>query len=233
VTGTDAYDRQIIDEFRAGHGVLGGAFQGQQLLLLHHFGAKSGAERITPLIYWTLSNTSVAVLASNYGAPSHPAWYHNLLAQPDATVEIGSATVGVHARVATVGERRRLLDHMTATNPGVAAAVARTARQIPVVILDIVEPHDPSSRRRATLQPRGTHRERIVYAPGSDLRGRAQQQPWLRGLPPQRRPVGAPRLVHVLRSTTGRMPHCDPQGDNAERQLCALPLVSDASFDER
>jgi deazaflavin-dependent oxidoreductase (nitroreductase family) len=130
------YDDQVIEAFRARHGVGGGDFRGQDLLLLHHRGAKSGAERVTPLLYWPVGATSVAVLASNYGAPRHPAWYHNLLARPNSAIEIGAATTAVHARVATAGERRELLERLTTSNPGVAAAVGRTARELPVVILE-------------------------------------------------------------------------------------------------
>ena len=65
------YNDQVIEAFRAGHGVVGGDFRGQDLLLLHHRCAKSGAKRVTPLLYWPVGITSVAVLASNYGAPRH------------------------------------------------------------------------------------------------------------------------------------------------------------------
>jgi deazaflavin-dependent oxidoreductase (nitroreductase family) len=136
MTGTDAYNRQVIDAFRAGRKHL----DGQHLLLLHHRGAKSSAARLTPLVYWPLTDTTVAVLASNYGAPSHPAWFHNLLANPDADIEIGDATVAVRARVAAPGERRAVLHQMMATTPGVAAAAARADRELPVVILDLARP---------------------------------------------------------------------------------------------
>jgi deazaflavin-dependent oxidoreductase (nitroreductase family) len=86
----EADNTQVIAAFRAGSGVLGGECQEPPLLLLRHRGAKSGAERLTPLLYWPVTDTSVAVLASNYGAPRHPAWYHNLLANPAATAEVGT-----------------------------------------------------------------------------------------------------------------------------------------------
>ncbi len=141
MAGADTYNHRVIDAFRAGRGVTGADLEGQPLLLLHHRGAKSGAERVTPLVHWRLDDTSVAVLASNYGAPSHPACPDNLLANPDATIEIGTATVAVHARVSAPGERRQLLARMMTTTPGVAAAVGRTVREIPVVILDLVAAH--------------------------------------------------------------------------------------------
>jgi deazaflavin-dependent oxidoreductase (nitroreductase family) len=80
----------------------------------------------------------VAVVASNFGSPRHPAWYHNLIAHPVATAEIGAATWSVCARVAAPGERRQLLERITAKSPRVTAAASRTSRQIPVVILDLL-----------------------------------------------------------------------------------------------
>jgi deazaflavin-dependent oxidoreductase (nitroreductase family) len=112
--------------------------EGLSLLRLHHVGAKSGAERVTPLAYWPVSDTAVAVLASNRGAPRHPDWYHNLLANPTTTVQFGVETWAVRARVAGPDERRVLIDHLTAESDLVAAAVSRTSREIPVVILDLL-----------------------------------------------------------------------------------------------
>ena len=106
------------------------------LLLLHHVGAKSGVERVTPLAYWPVAGNTVAVLASNMGAPRHPAWYHNLVANPTTTAEIGAETWTVRARVVDPDERRELLDRIMAESPLVAAAVSRTSSEIPVVILE-------------------------------------------------------------------------------------------------
>ena len=107
------------------------------LLLLHHVGARSGVERVTPLVYWPVTDQSVAVLASNYGAPRHPGWFYNLLANPTATVELGPQTWKVHARVARADERANLI-HDMAASPAVAAAIGRTSREIPVVVLDLL-----------------------------------------------------------------------------------------------
>src|SRR5947208_1664650 len=90
---------EVIAEFRERGGNVGGAFGNVALLLLHHIGAKSGRERVTPLAYWPITEGQVAVLASNFGAPVHPAWYLNLLAHPDVTVEIGRANLRAHARI--------------------------------------------------------------------------------------------------------------------------------------
>jgi deazaflavin-dependent oxidoreductase (nitroreductase family) len=93
-----------------------------------------------PLLYWPAIGAGVAVLASNFGADRHPAWYTNLLAHPITTVEIGRETWKVRARVATSDERVELLAQMKETTPGVAQAVHRTARSIPVVFLERLAP---------------------------------------------------------------------------------------------
>ncbi len=109
------------------------------MLLLHHTGVRSGLERISPLVWWPAGDTAVAVLASNYGALRHPAWYRNLLANPTTIVEIRAKTWRVHARVAVAGERQLLLDRIMATTPSAAAAVRNTQREIPVVVLDLLD----------------------------------------------------------------------------------------------
>ena len=134
----DLYNRQVIAAFRAGGGAVGGDLRGLSLLLLHHVGAKSGVERVTPLAYWRASDTSIAVLASNFGAPTNPRWYTNLLADPEATVELGTETWAVRARVASPVERRDLVDRISRESTAVAAAVSHTTRAIPVVLLDLV-----------------------------------------------------------------------------------------------
>ncbi len=86
----------IVDEFRENAGVVGGMFEGKPLLILHHVGAKSGQERVCPLMY-QVTDGGYAVFASKAGADSHPDWYYNLLANPDASVEVGTDTVAVSA----------------------------------------------------------------------------------------------------------------------------------------
>lgn len=137
----DSYNQRVIADFRAGHGVAGGALAHTSVLLLHHVGVRSGLERVSPLVWWPAA--AVAILASNYGAPRHPAWYHNLLANPTTIAEIRSETSGVHARVAVANERRLLLDRIMAATPSAAAAVRNTQREIPVVVLDLLERLDP------------------------------------------------------------------------------------------
>jgi deazaflavin-dependent oxidoreductase (nitroreductase family) len=130
----DSYNQRVIAAFRARGGVVD---SGLDLLLLHHVGARSGRERVTPLAYWLIDDTTVAVLASNRGAPKHPDWYYNLVANPDAKAEIGTETFVARARVAIPEERSKLLRRIVEQTPSVSAAVSRTSREIPVVLLDL------------------------------------------------------------------------------------------------
>jgi deazaflavin-dependent oxidoreductase (nitroreductase family) len=130
----DSYNQRVIETFRANDGFVE---PGLDLLLLHHVGARSGRERVTPLAYWRVDDTSVAVLASNRGARKHPDWYHNLVANQDAKTEIGTQTFLARARLATPNERSKLLPRIAEQTPSVSAALNRTAREIPLVILDL------------------------------------------------------------------------------------------------
>jgi deazaflavin-dependent oxidoreductase (nitroreductase family) len=103
----DSYDRQVITEFRARGGVVD-ALKDLSLLLLHHVGSRSGVERVSPLAYWRITDTTVAVLASNRGAPRHPHWYYNLVANPTTTADIGEETWTVRARVAAPDRASRV-----------------------------------------------------------------------------------------------------------------------------
>ena len=130
----DDWNRRIIEEFRAHAGRVGGVFEGASLLLLHHRGARSGIERVNPLAYQPVGE-GFAVFASKAGAPSNPDWYHNLLANPQATVVVGEDTVRVQARVAAGEERERIWAKQKQDRPIFADYEQQTARQIPVVIL--------------------------------------------------------------------------------------------------
>jgi len=133
------WNQQIIDEFRANEGRVGGTFEGRTLLLLHHRGARTGTERVNPLAYQRLAEDSVAVFASKGGAPSNPDWYHNLVAHPDVSVEIGTETFTARARVATGEERERIWERQAGEWPGFAEYGEKTKgiREIPVVVLDL------------------------------------------------------------------------------------------------
>jgi deazaflavin-dependent oxidoreductase (nitroreductase family) len=131
------WNKGIIDEFRANGGKVGGAFEGAPLLLLHHTGARSGTERVSPVMYRAVGD-AFAVFASKGGAPTNPDWFHNLVANPRATVEVGTETFEVNARVAEEAEREPIWDQQKADYPGFADYERRTSRQIPVVILERV-----------------------------------------------------------------------------------------------
>ncbi|KFF60470.1 cell entry protein [Cryobacterium sp. MLB-32] len=130
-----SWNDKIIAEFRANEGRVGGQFAGAPLLLLHSQGAKSGLERVSPMMYRAVGDT-FAVFASKAGAPSNPAWFHNLVATPEASVEVGTETVMVRARVADGEERRRIWEAQKAEYSGFEAYEQRTTREIPVVILE-------------------------------------------------------------------------------------------------
>jgi deazaflavin-dependent oxidoreductase (nitroreductase family) len=132
------WNSKIIEEFRANEGKVGGPFEGATLLLLHTVGARSGQERVNPVMYRDLGDGSVAVFASKGGAPTHPDWYHNVLANPQVSAEIGSRTERFTARVAEGDERERIWAPHKQDNPGFADYERKTTRQIPVVILDPV-----------------------------------------------------------------------------------------------
>ncbi len=129
------FNRRIIEEFRANQGRVG-AFEGAPMVLLHTTGARSGDAHVTPLVYQPVNGSS-AVFGSKAGAPTHPAWYHNLVANPAGTVEVGSETYPVTARVAEGEEREAIWERQKQVMPGFAGYEARTGgRVIPVVILD-------------------------------------------------------------------------------------------------
>ncbi|HWC39845.1 MAG TPA: nitroreductase family deazaflavin-dependent oxidoreductase [Acidimicrobiales bacterium] len=130
------WNRKIIEEFRANGGNVGGNFAGAPLLLLHTTGARTGKERINPVMYRDLGDGRVAVFASRGGAPRHPDWYHNLVANPDVTAEIGTETRSYRARTATSDEREPIWSDHKQDYPGFAEYESKTDRQIPVVILE-------------------------------------------------------------------------------------------------
>jgi deazaflavin-dependent oxidoreductase (nitroreductase family) len=133
------FNQQIIQEFRSNDGRVGGPFEGADLLLLHTTGARSGAERVNPVAY-RRDGDDLVVFASKAGAPTNPDWFHNLVAHPRASVEVGTETRAVEARVAEGQERTRLWEAQKAEAPGFAEYEQKTTRTIPVVILSPVDP---------------------------------------------------------------------------------------------
>jgi deazaflavin-dependent oxidoreductase (nitroreductase family) len=129
------WNDKVIAEFRANEGRVGGSFEGAPLLLLHSTGARSGQERVSPTMYQAVGD-GFAVFASKAGADTNPHWYHNLRAHPDARVEVGTEALEVTARVLGAEEREPVWQEQKDRYPGFADYETRTARVIPVVMLE-------------------------------------------------------------------------------------------------
>lgn len=125
----------IIDEFRENSGVVGGMFEGVPLVLLHHVGAKTGTERVSPLAYQAVDG-GFAIFASKAGAHSHPDWYYNLLANPETEIEVGTENIAVSARVLSDEERQPIWDKQKVAHPQFADYETKTNRVIPVFLLE-------------------------------------------------------------------------------------------------
>jgi deazaflavin-dependent oxidoreductase (nitroreductase family) len=135
--GFDEMNRKVIDEFHANEGKVGGFFEGSNIVLLHATGAKTGEERVKPLMFLDKGGKMV-VFASKGGAPEHPDWYHNVKANPDVTLEVGTETFPAKASVVEGEERDRLYAEMVADRPQFGEYEEKTAgiRTIPVVVLE-------------------------------------------------------------------------------------------------
>jgi len=133
-TSPTDFNARIIDEFRANEGRVGGPFKGTPLLLLSHTGARSGRSRVNPLAYQSDGGRYV-VFASKAGAPTNPDWYHNLRAQPDARIEVGTETIDVVASEAAGEERERLFSAQAERLPQFAEYQRQAGRAIPVIVL--------------------------------------------------------------------------------------------------
>ncbi len=128
------FNKKVIAEFRANEGKVGGYFTNSTLLLLHTIGAKSGLERINPLIC-TEDGERLVIVASKGGAPSHPDWYHNLIANSEVGIEYGAEQFRAQATVCEEPERSLLYEKMAAVFPGFVEYAQKTTRTIPVITL--------------------------------------------------------------------------------------------------
>lgn len=128
------FNRRIIEEFRANGGETFGPFKGRNLLLLTTTGAKSGEQRTTPLVY-SRDGDRLVIIASMGGAPKHPAWFHNITANPEVTLEVGTEKFSARASVAEGAERDRLYAQQAAEMPAFNEYQEKTTRRIPVVVL--------------------------------------------------------------------------------------------------
>lgn len=134
VSGVHEWNRKIIEEFRANAGKVGGQFEGAPMVLLTHTGRKTGEKRTNPLVYMA-DGDRYLIFASKGGYPSHPDWFLNLKANPNATVEIGAEKFDVVAEEVTGEERDRLWARNVAARPAFGEYEKKTTRKIPVVAL--------------------------------------------------------------------------------------------------
>jgi deazaflavin-dependent oxidoreductase (nitroreductase family) len=132
------FNQQVIDEFHANNGKVGGFFEGHDLVLLTTKGAKSGKPTISPVMYFR-DGDRIIVIASAGGSDQNPAWYHNMLANPEVTAEVGTEdgteSFETKAAVVTGDERDRFYAHMVELAPNFAEYEKKTTRRIPVIAL--------------------------------------------------------------------------------------------------
>ncbi len=133
-TELDDWNARVIDEFRANGGRVGGQFEGANMILVHNFGAKSGTERVSPMVYFP-DGDRFLIIASAAGSPKNPDWYHNLKSHPEVTVEVGTETVPVVVEELPPAERDEKWAQITAVAPGFAEYQEKTSRTIPVLAL--------------------------------------------------------------------------------------------------
>ena len=131
------FNQKVIEDFRANAGKVGGQFAGAPMVLLTTKGAKSGKTYVNPLVY-TRDRNNYVIIASFAGGPKNPAWYHNLVANPVVTLEIGAERFQAKASIASGAERERLFNQQAALMPVFNDYRKKTARQIPVVVLERV-----------------------------------------------------------------------------------------------
>ncbi|HVV09986.1 nitroreductase/quinone reductase family protein [Amycolatopsis sp.] len=158
------FNRQVIEEFRANHGRVGGMFEGVPLILLTTQGARSDAPRTNPVVYFR-DGARILVFASNAGAPDHPAWYHNLRAYPQVTVEIGEGdgirTYATRAEPLEGAERDRCYREQAERDPAFAEYARKTTRVIPVIALHPLSLGDGGARVEAVGAQLRRHHEEL------------------------------------------------------------------------
>lgn len=128
-------NEQVIDDFRANGGRVGGPYEGAPLILVHHVGAKTGTKRVSPVMYFPQEDGRMVIVASHQGAPENPAWYHNLKANPRTDVEAGAETFPVMVNEITGEERDAVWAGILAMVPSLAEFQKMTTRTIPLLRL--------------------------------------------------------------------------------------------------
>ena len=138
MSSSNDWNKNIIEEFRANGGKVGGRFADRTLLLLHTIGAKSQQVRLNPVAY-TWDGDRYVVIASKGGAPTNPDWYYNVVANPHVTVEVGTEQFEAQATIPAEPERTRLYNQMAEIMPGFAEYQRKTTRAIPVIVLSRIK----------------------------------------------------------------------------------------------
>ena len=158
--GINGFNDKIIAEFRANRGRVSGSLAGTPMILIHHIGASSGIERVTPLACSPQDDGRIVIVASNGGSPTHPSWYYNLRANPRIEVEVGTETFTVLAEELDGTARAELWPKLIAASPSIAEFQAKTTRQIPLFGLTRRHQLDPGAggcrqrREQASCLPR-------------------------------------------------------------------------------
>lgn len=134
-TSMNDWNQQITNEFRANEGRVGGVFEGARMILIHHIGAKSGTERVTPLVYFPEDDGTMVIVASKAGAPTNPDWYHNITANPRFDVEVGTERFAVMAQEIVGDERDEIWKRVVAERAGFGEYQSKTTRKIPLLRL--------------------------------------------------------------------------------------------------
>ncbi|MFD1521419.1 nitroreductase family deazaflavin-dependent oxidoreductase [Pseudonocardia yunnanensis] len=134
VTDWDEFNTRIINEFRANEGRVAES-DGHPTILIHHIGAKSGTERVTPLASFPEDGGTMLIIASKAGSPTNPDWYHNVKANPTFTVETGTETFLVHAEEVVGPERDEIFARVAADRPNFDEYQQKTTRTIPILRL--------------------------------------------------------------------------------------------------
>jgi deazaflavin-dependent oxidoreductase (nitroreductase family) len=131
----DEFTESVIAEFRAHGGRVGGDLAGTPIILIHHRGARTRTERVTPLAYSAQADSQLVIAASNGGSPTHPAWYHNLKAHPTIDVELGTETFTALAEEITGTAHAELWTRLVTASPALGEFQTKTKRQIPLFTL--------------------------------------------------------------------------------------------------
>jgi deazaflavin-dependent oxidoreductase (nitroreductase family) len=135
LTDAGEFNRQVIEEFRANEGRVGGELAGATLVLVHHVGARTGTVRVVPLVGTPRGDGGVIIVASNGGSPTHPDWVHNLRAHPTVAVELGVRTLTMKAVEVDPAARVDLWPQLLTGSPALRDFDARTARETPAFVL--------------------------------------------------------------------------------------------------